>query len=552
MNKLLKLEGTGTFLLLCAIGCMLLFQASGQDAEGRPEIVTISSPSPMVGISIMVKSGSIDDPAGHEGLAHLTAETLLEGSFGDPDNLTTKEELALITRPWGSGASPSARVAKEVTTFYMSVPEDVLDQYLNTVLQPLFTQPFFQAEELERLRNETLEEISALRYENIESLGLEAIDHYVFDGVSYAHLSEGSVQGLKQITRQDLLTFYAEHYRSDNLIIGLSKEDPKLRRKITSALADVGSSGADEIGNEQSRPRQEAAPPPEITGRHLVIVSVPNLESTGIHAAFPIPITRTDPDYWPLYIANVFLGTHRDSFGVLYQEIRHTRGYNYGNYSYIEHFAGRPFLLFPPFNTPRRYQYFSIWLRPVADQYTHHLIKALTYELENFIRTGMSAEQVVDAKNKAKVLYLNLAETVPRLLNARLDDAYYGMAGDGYLDRYLDKIDAVTSEQVNEALRKYLQVQDIKYLVVTSRGHAGRLAQEIAQGGLATGKTREEYRIQLEETEGGTIYRLSEDQLDMLLRDAVWSAYPLDIPEDNIRVAPVEQLFETGEFMASK
>lgn len=32
---------------------------------------------------------------------------------------------------------------------------------------------------------------------------------------------------------------------------------------------------------------------------------------------------------WPLYVANVYLGTHRDSFGQLYQKIREERGYNY-------------------------------------------------------------------------------------------------------------------------------------------------------------------------------------------------------------------------------
>jgi len=180
-------------------------------------------------------------------------------------------------------------------------------------------------------------------------------------------------------------------------------------------------------------------------------------------------VKRGDPDYWPLFVANVWLGTHRDSFGHLYRTIREERGYNYGDYSYVEWLTGRPFFLFPPPGTPRSAQYFSIWVRPVGTQYTHFITKAATAEFDNFIKTGMTAEQVAAAKNKARTLYLKFSDSKSRQLGYKLDDMYYGMRNHGYLDDMLRNLDAITPEQVNAAIKQHLQTANLKYVIVTNQ-----------------------------------------------------------------------------------
>src|SRR5688572_4070624 len=80
--------------------------ASSQQAATPANVVVLPSPSPLYEVQIMVRTGSADDPAGKEGTAALTAQMMLDGAFGDPKNPVTKERLAEITRPWGSGASP--------------------------------------------------------------------------------------------------------------------------------------------------------------------------------------------------------------------------------------------------------------------------------------------------------------------------------------------------------------------------------------------------------------------------------------------------------------
>jgi zinc protease len=535
-----------------ALLSMLVLVAMGMTGGARPaaavdgpELVTLDAASPLLEIRILLRVGSAYDPPDREGLASLTANALLEGGFGDPAHPVRKEDLAALTRAWGEDARPSVRVAKEATTFRMRVPAAVLDEYLETVLTPLFSEPLFLEDEVSRLANEAVTHLTGyLRYEAIEMLGLEALDDFVFDGTTYGHTTSGSVQGLRAITADDVRRFRDQYYTPARMIVGVSTVDGSVVKKLASALTGAGhATGAAHF----TTPALEAPRPVE--GRRLVIVAMPDAGATGIHLAFPIDVNRTSPDYWPLYVANVYFGTHRDGHGLLYTQIRQERGYNYGDYSYVEHFAGRPFSLFPPFNTPRQYQYFSIWIRPVATEYAHHLLKASVWELENLVRKGITDEDVERAKQKAKVLYLNLAENSARLLEAKTDDAYYGMEA-GYLETYLDRIDAVTPQQVNAAIHQHLQADDLEILMVTDAKSAEDLAEDIRLDRNHDGKSLTDYQIVRQETSAGVVYDVPEAKLPLLARDAVWSATWLDIPPDRIEVVPVERLFEVGRFLA--
>ncbi len=535
-----------TLKIFLVFGFAVLWSSESSAQPSKIRTIALDTPAELVQMRIMVKAGSAFDPAGLEGLAYITARLMLEGSYGDPEAPVTKEKLAEMVRPWGSAAKPSVTTEKETATFSMSVPRTVLDQYIEKVLRPLFTAPLFEQEELDRVRKEILEEIgSTYRLENTELLGLYAIDNFVHEGTSYGHVPFGTVEGLNAVTKGNVLSFYKTSYAPENVVVALSTKEERVVASVTHALENIGKNIKAKLLKKQL-----PAPPPAISGKHLAIVIQPGTVASGIHAAFPIDLQRSDSDYWALYVANVFFGTHRDGFGRLYRDIRQARGYNYGDYSYIEWFNFRPFRLFPPPNTPRRHQYFSIWVRPVAHQYVHHLLKAITWELENFIREGMTPEDCESAKNKARVLYLNLAETSSRLLAYKLDDDFYGLSGKGYLDEYLQAIDRLTAEQITSAIRKHLQPENLKYVIITNEEWADRLKQDIAQNRNARGKSFKEYNIDFTTVNGDTLWQFSRSKMEVVEMDKVWESYWLDIPEENIEIARSNQLFENRNFIA--
>jgi len=527
----------------CLMAVMLLLGAAALSAQYMPSskhvkpqkvhvfptnLVTVASNSPLYQVEIMVRTGAADDPAGKEGTANLVARALIEGGFGTAQAPVTTQKLAEITRPWGDAAFPTVLVDKQSTTFSVMVPRDNWAEYVARVLRPMFTQPLWLPKEVNRLRRDTLTDIqSGLRFEDEESLGLLALDNYVFSGTALGHLALGTVKGLQAITPADLNAFYKKYYTVGNLYVATSINNEQDLSRLMAALP-----AGEPVYRPANLARSVVAP-----GRHLLIITQPNAIATGLHLGYPISLKRSDTDYWPLFVANVFLGAHRDSFGRLYQEIREERGYNYGDYSYIEYQYGRPQFQFPPPTTPRDQQYFSIWIRPVGHQYAHFILKAMTAELDRFAREGMTPEQVAAAKIKARALYLNYAESVSRQLGYRLDDMFYGMRDPGYLEQMLARIDAVTAEQVNAAIKKYLQAQNLDYVIVTSEANGEKLASDIAGDINVQSKTTEEYHV---------AQPVPPDKQQMLDQDKQWAAYSLNIPRANIRIMKAADMFETA------
>ena len=534
--------------------CLLILAAPAAaivPAGPGPSVVSVDSRAALVPVRVVVGAGSAQDPKGLEGVAALTAELLIQGSFG-AKTVVDKDRLAELTRPLGSEAYPSVSVGKETTVFTMLVPRDGFDRYVDEILAPMLNAPLFDAKELDRLRQESLQAIrSRLRLEDIEQLGLVALDNYMHAGTRYAHPLWGSESGLKAITRSDIDKFYRSFYLDGNITVGLGSGDAALRRKLRDSLKGAGRGVVSTLPMGANNPER-------FQGRHALIIGQPNAIASGIHAGLPISVKRGDPDYWPLYVANIWFGAHRDGVSHLFQVLREQRGYNYGDYSYIEHFEGRPSQFFPPPGFPRRRHYFSIWVRPVAHEFVPHVVKAITWELERLVRDGIDEPGCALAKSKAKVLYLSLAENSKRLLGSKLDDSFYDSLlptvhperGErrrpGYLDEYLERVEGVSCAQMNAALRAHLKPDALKYLIVTKQSEAAKIAERLLSNAPAWGKAPAEYQIDAKDENGVKTYIVPEPKLELLRRDAVWAHHPLDLAPERVRVVPAEKMFETA------
>jgi hypothetical protein len=157
------------------------------------------------------------------------------------------------------------------------------------------------------------------------------------------------------------------------------------------------------------------------------------------------------------------------------------------------------------------------------------------------IRNGLTAEDVTNAKNKARVLYLNLGETVPRLVGARMDDQFYRM-NRGFLDTYLANVDRVTPEQVNAAIRRNLSTANLKYVVVTSSPHVQKTVAELRANAPVYGKSWADYEFTTAKLpDGTTVWQVPEAKLATVQLDAVWAAYPLNVED--------VQVMNVSEFM---
>ena len=440
-------------LILAALGAAVPAMATA--APGDPTLVTLPSPGlPLVAVRLLFKVGSIDDPPGKEGLAALTAYMIGQGGT----QKHTYSELVDLLYPMA--ASIEVNVDREVTLVAGTVHRETLGDYTRLLAEAVL-EPRFAADDLERNREQLLAFVTSSMRSNDELLGLEMLQERIFAGHPYAHFAAGTEEGLKAITLDDVKDFYARHYSRANLMIGVAGGYAQAYpAELERAFAKLPAGAA----------ARAALPAPRTPqGRELTIVEK-ETGSVGIHFGHYLPLTWSDADYYALLVANSYLGEHRTFHGRLMQQLRGLRGLNYGDYSYIEYYDAPPFTTTPTPNVPRRQQYFSVWVRPVVPDDAVFALRAALYEVERLIGQGLSEEEFQLTRNFV-VNYSKLwAQTLGQRLGFHMDSRYYGVPY--YIDEIERRLQALTRDQVNGAVKKHLQTKDLAVVLVGAQAAA--------------------------------------------------------------------------------
>ena len=130
-------------------------------------------------------------------------------------------------------------------------------------------------------------------------------------------------------TLDDVRRFARTHFTRERCVLGMggSFTQPLVAR-VSGALA----AGLPTASHE----RTPAPQPAPLVGRPVVLIDNPSAIGSSISMGVPISARRGTREFVALWIANSWLGEHRNSGSHLYQVIREERGINYGNYSYID------------------------------------------------------------------------------------------------------------------------------------------------------------------------------------------------------------------------
>jgi zinc protease len=421
----------------------------GPKAGSAIEMVTLPSESPLVAIRLLFDAGSIHDPAGKEGLAALTSLMVSEGG-------TQKRSYSeMLDALYPMAAGITSNVDREVTLFSGTVHRETLADY-SRLLQEILLQPAFGQSDFERNREQLVSSLTDSLRSNDELLGLEMIQSEIFEGHPYEHSAGGTVEGLQSITLDDVKKFYREHYTQANLMLGVAGGYPE---SFPAELARGFS--ALPAGQEG---RKELPAVPKIEGRNFTLVEK-ETASVGITLGHALPINRSHPDYYPLMVANSYLGEHRSMYGRLMNQLRILRGLNYGDYSYIEYWYSPPRTDYPTAGVPRRQQFFSIWIRPVAPADAHFALRTALYELRRLHEQGMTKADFETVRSLL-INYSKLwAQSPSERLGYAMDSKIYGMPP--YIEEIEARLNKMTVEEVNAAIKKYLDPDDWDVVVVT-------------------------------------------------------------------------------------
>lgn len=493
---------------------LVLFLAGTFGIEGlakTPVKVTeiYSANSPLIDFRIILRAGSINDWKGKEGINALTGFMIAQGGTKD----MKFQEVVAKLYPWAAGIN--VQPEKEITTFIGTCHRDHLEQFYK-LFSDLLLNPRFDPDDFTRNKDFLLSHLEKnLRGTDDENLGKEAFSIAMFKDHPYG-TAGASVVGLKSTSLEDVKEYYKKTYTTGNIWIGIAGGYPKSlierMKKDFAALPD-------------GKFTPVALPAPKkLDGLEVDIVEKP-ARAAAISLGHPLNLTRNDKDFYPLLLANSYFGEHRTFNGVLMNRLRGDRGLNYGDYSYIERFTGGlgSNSRFADVNTPLRQQYFSIWLRPVQPENAHFSVRAAMYELEQFVDKGLTKEDFEQTR-KFVLNYSKLwAQTLDRRLGYKMDAEFYGMKDD-YIQRIERELKALTVEDVNNAVKKYISAKNLKVAIVTND------AKSLKDAMLSNAPSPIKYQSPVSEK--------------ILEEDKTISTLPLGINASRTRVVPVSQLFE--------
>jgi len=495
------------FALLAAAAAIPAGAADPAGASGPAKVLLPSAASPLVAVRVVFRTGSIDDPAGKEGLAAVTATIMAEGAT------RTRTYPEVIDALYPIAGDVGVQVGKEMTTFYGTIHRDNLARFA-AILEDSILRPKFADEDFQRHRQDASDEISkSLRGNDDEELGKETLNVMLYGGTPYGHPQEGTVEGLKAITVEDVKSFYRTHFTRDRLTVGLAGGYPAAFAEAFAAAFDaLPASGAPPAALRPQAPLEKTS----------VVLVEKDARANAVSIGAPIDVTRSDDDFYPLWVANSYLGEHRTFNGVLMNQLRGVRGLNYGDYSYVENFVQEGGSTFPVPNIARREQYFSIWIRPVVPENTWFAVRAALYHLDKLESEGIS-EKDFQATRKFLETYNKLwTQNASRRLGYAIDAKYYGKDVQKELER---RLPSMTKADVDAAVRRHLPKGKFQIAVVTD--HAEKFRSELLSGA----PTPIHY-----DTKGTPEAVLAEDK--------TIEKFPIAVKPEDVRVVPASEMFQ--------
>jgi zinc protease len=405
-------------------------------SNGVPVWLIEAHEVPLVQVTLLLKSGSSDDPAGKYGLASLTAAMLDEGA-GSRSALEVADEIDFL------GADLATSSSFDASAVRLGVPVARLSQALS-VMADVTLRPTFPDAELERVRQERLTDLLQAR-DDAATVAPMAFARLLF-GPShrYGTGAVGTATTIKDFTTSDLKSFHAAAYQPANatlIVVGDLTADgvmPQLEKQFGSWRAGSTPPGHTTV---------PMAPQP--AQRQIVLVDMPGAEQSQVRIGW-VGVPRSAPDYFPLQVLNTILGGSFTSR--LNQNLRETHGYSYGASSRFDmRLSAGPFFAGAGVQTDK----------------TAEALREFFNEL-TAIGKPIPADELAKAKNYVAFGFPSNFETIGDFSAQIEQQIVYGLPDSYYAD-YVKNIQAVTAEAVAKAAATYIQPQRFLVVVVGDR-----------------------------------------------------------------------------------
>jgi zinc protease len=286
-------------------------QASEKTLANGLRVIVANRPGlPLIAANLSIAAGGSLDPSGRAGLAALTAELTTRGT-------ATRSATDISREVESLGASLTAGSSADASGLAAFTVADKASAVL-AIMADVAQNPAFKEEELERVRQETLDSLTvALRQPG--TVGRSALTRRLYGDGPYGKTpSPTSVEALK---RADAADFHASWWRPDNALLVISGDvSPENGFKLAEAAFGGWAKPAAALPAQPESSVAAGAQAP-------LVIDMPKIGQAAVLMGRVGP-SRTAADYFPTLVANDVLGGGYSAR--LNAEIRIKRGLSYG------------------------------------------------------------------------------------------------------------------------------------------------------------------------------------------------------------------------------
>lgn len=391
---------------------------------------------PMMDLRVVFDAGAARDGEKH-GLALLTNGLLSEGA-GEWNTDQIAERFDGV----GAAFSNSSHRDMSVVSLRSLTKKNLLDTALET-FKTVLTQPTFPQDAFERERKRLLIGLERQK-QSPDAISDKAFYQSLYGDHPYAHMASGEIETVKSINRDDLIEFYKQYFVAKNSIVAMVGD---LSRAEAEKIAESIMSGLPA--------GQAVAKLPQVSVLAEPVNVEINFPSTQSHLLVGQPgISRTDPDYFPLYVGNHVLGGS-GLVSTLSDEIREKRGLAYSSYSFF---------------VPMRVQGPFLMGLQTKNESAQEALTVLKDVLRKFVEEGPTQEQLDAAKkNLVGGFALRLASN-KKIVENIASIGFYQLPLN-YLDQFIAKVEAVNLDQVKDAFKRRVNPDKLVTVIVGDTGH---------------------------------------------------------------------------------
>lgn len=408
-----------------------------QLSNGAVLLVSEQHQLPMVTTSIAFDAGSRRDPDGKEGLAALTAESLVEGTT----SLSAKDFNEKVDSMGSSIAiSPSRDFSIAAFTSLKKYQGDTLH-----LLAQILQDPGLRDADIQRKQAEQIASIKSSEEEPGYTANV-AFTRMIFGNTPYGHPTTGSSEAVARLKPDDVRDFYHRHYMLGSAIIAVAGDVHADEIKAALEKELTGPQGKVE---PQSAPETKMVPP----GIHTQLIDR-NVAQANLYMGSN-GIARSNPDYYKLQVMNYILGGGGFASRLM-KIVRSKAGLAYGIGSGFQ--AGK----FPGA--------FVVALQ-TKNTNANEAIKLILQQLHEIQQHPVAAAELDSAKRYLIGSFPLKLDRQGEIVGFMLETEIYGLGLD-YAERYPKIIGAITTADVQAVAQKYLHPDAIDLVAVANQSDA--------------------------------------------------------------------------------